>query len=180
MQPSRLSKWSTCYSNSPTASNVKHQHRERRLALQALCCLDAQGQEAMESAGEFITDSRESAPITSAALTMMRKAWAERENTDKLLTQHARHWDLKRLAMVDRNILRLAVCEILSGKTPPKVVISEALRLAEEFSTAKSPKFVNGILDAVYHQIRDETKNSRDEGDKGDENIGKTEDFNRL
>jgi len=53
---------------------------------------------------------------------------------------------------VDRNILRLAVWELTSADTPPKVVIDEAIELAKAFSTEHSPAFVNGVLDAVLHE----------------------------
>ncbi len=84
----------------------------------------------------------------------MREALNACEDSDCILQRHARHWEIKRLAMVDRNILRLAVYEMYSGRTPPKVVIAESLRLAQEFSTAESPAFVNGILDAIYREMK--------------------------
>lgn len=108
----------------------------------------------MELACSFIADSHEPVETVAAANELLRLAYAAREESDQWLIRHAKHWDLKRLALVDRNILRLAVYEMLSGKTPPKVAISEALRLAQEFSTAESPRFVNGILDAVYKEIQ--------------------------
>jgi len=136
---------------------VKSSRRVRRLALQALCCLDVQGEKAMELACSFIADSREPAATIADADELVRRAYASRDESDQWLTRHAKHWDLKRLALVDRNILRLAVHEMLSGRTPPKVAIAEALRLAQEFSTAESPRFVNGILDAVYKELKADT-----------------------
>lgn len=108
----------------------------------------------MEPVEEFITDSRESAEIISSALVLMHKAFAVRDESDEMLKRHARHWQLGRLALVDRNILRLAVYEMRSKQTPAKVVITESLRLAQEFSTVESPRFVNGILDAVYKELK--------------------------
>ena len=55
--------------------------------------------------------------------------------------------------MVDRNILRMAVSELRDGSTPFKVVIAEALKLAHEFSTSESPRFINGVLDAVAGEV---------------------------
>lgn len=91
--------------------------------------------------------------IVDAALKMLRTAFDDRAASDELLARHARRWDLPRLALVDRNILRLAVHELRAETAPPKVVISEALRLAREFSTAESPRFVNGVLDAVAREL---------------------------
>ena len=133
---------------------MKQRHRARRLALQGLCCLDVQGEGAMESVGQFILDSRETEETLTGAQSLLREVYAARERCDLLMARHARNWELGRLALVDRNILRLAVHEMTSGRAPPKVVIAEALRLAQEYSTAESPGFVNGILDAVYKELR--------------------------
>lgn len=123
-----------------------------------MCCLDVQGPDAQDGVEAFINDSKESIRTIAAAKTYLRDAYASIEQSDELLASYTRHWELARLALVDRNILRLAVCEMLAQVTGPKIVISEALRLAEEFSTAESPKFVNGILDAIYKNLRKTTE----------------------
>ena len=128
-------------------------HRARRLALQGLCSLDVQGAAALDLIYDFIDASEELPEICEAARMVLRDAWDNRAECDKLLTRHAKHWNLDRLALVDRNILRLAVTEMLALKTDPKAVIAEALLLAREFSTAESPRFVNGVLDAVAREI---------------------------
>lgn len=133
--------------------------RSRRLALQALCCLDAQGDEASSLAEEFIDDSRDDLDTRSRAKDLLRGARAQQEMIDQTLRRHARNWELSRLAMVDRNILRLGVYEMYETDMPPKVVITEAMHLAQDFSTAESPRFINGILDAVAKEIgRDTTR----------------------
>ncbi|MCD6304503.1 MAG: transcription antitermination factor NusB [Planctomycetes bacterium] len=133
---------------------MRFDHRARRLAIQGLCCLDVQGDRAMELVGEFIDDSRLPPAVLRAARRMLEHAWADRAACDELLARHARHWDVDRLALVDRNILRLATHELRFAKAPPSVVITEAIRLAREFSTSESPRFVNGILDAVARAVR--------------------------
>lgn len=150
---------------------MSSRHRSRRLALQVLCCLDAQGAEAREQAHEFITDSNEDQATIDAAHALTRDAFEDVPICDEILARHARHWDLGRLALVDRNILRLATYELRSGRAPRKVVITEAIRLAKEFSTAESPRFINGILDAVSKEVRKETAVSRDAGDTGDTDL---------
>ena len=137
-------------------------HRARRLALQGLCCLDVRGERARDLVAAFLADSEEPPATLAAASDLLAAAWADRPACDELLARHARNWELSRLALVDRNILRLAACELRAAKTPPKIVISEALKLAQEFSTSESPRFVNGVLDAVAKQI------GRDAGDAGD------------
>ena len=70
---------------------------------------------------------------------------------DEMLSRHATNWALDRMAIVDRNILRLGVFELLfNEETPPKVVINEAVELAKRFGTTDSGKFVNGVLDSVH------------------------------
>jgi len=128
-------------------------HRARRLALQGLCCLDVQGAKAANLVDLFLEDSRESSETIAAARSLLARALAGQPDIDTILARHARHWDLPRLALVDRNILRLASCELQTGLTPLRIVISEALKLAHEFSTAESPRFINGVLDAVAREI---------------------------
>ena len=105
---------------------------------------------------DFLDDSRESPDTIENARKYLNDTSRDIETIDKILVKHAKHWELERLALVDRNILRLGTCELKSRKTPIKVVISEALKLAQEFSTAESPRFVNGVLDAIAKQIEKE------------------------
>ena len=74
---------------------------------------------------------------------------------DGLIVQYAEHWELERMAVVDRNILRLAVYELLDqGTAPPKVAINEAIEIAKKFGTRESGRFINGILDRVHKELR--------------------------
>jgi len=133
---------------------VSQPHRARRLALQGLHCLDAQGAKVLDLVEAFVRDSRDKTDTVESAIRMLRGTYEDREAIDALIAAHARHWQLGRLAAVDRNILRLGVHELRGGRTPPAVVITEAMRLAREFSTAESPRFVNGILDAIARELR--------------------------
>ena len=135
---------------------MNSRHRARRLVLQALCCLDAQGPGAWKLIERFIRDSDEASIVVDGAIRMLAEAFDDRPACDKMLARHARRWELPRLALVDRNILRLATHELRLGETPFKVVISESLRLAREFSSADSSRFVNGVLDAVAKEIQEQ------------------------
>jgi N utilization substance protein B len=132
---------------------VIQRHRARRLALQGLCCVDAQGPQALEPIHHFIGDSREDPKTLVEARRLLNETLRLRDELDEVLRRHARHWDLSRLALVDRNILRLAACELWLNETPVRVAISEALKLAQEFSTAESPRFINGVLDPAAKEI---------------------------
>lgn len=71
-------------------------------------------------------------------------------DVDERITRNAEHWRMQRMPAVDRNILRIAVYEMLRTDTPPAVVIDEALELARQFSGDESVSFINGVLDAVH------------------------------
>ena len=80
------------------------------------------------------------------------------ESLDAFITSHADNWNLKRMAVIDRNILRLGAFELLHlADVPPKVCINEAIELAKRFGDAESGRFVNGILDAI-HKASKETR----------------------
>ncbi|MBU0518699.1 transcription antitermination factor NusB [bacterium] len=74
---------------------------------------------------------------------------------DQFIRSHVEKWELERIAVLDLIILRIAICELrFFPDIPPKVTINEAIEIAKKYSTAKSDKFVNGVLDAV---LRDQT-----------------------
>jgi len=83
-------------------------------------------------------------------LEMLEGVKAHQAEVDELISQRAQGWTLDRLATVDRNILRLALYELLYTQTPGEVVINEAVELAKRFGTERSADFVNGILDRVW------------------------------
>jgi transcription antitermination protein NusB len=74
---------------------------------------------------------------------------------DARVTRLAEHWRFERVGVVERNILRLALAELAEGATPVRVVIDEAIKLAHWFAGARSPAFVNGVLDAVARESGD-------------------------
>jgi transcription antitermination protein NusB len=75
---------------------------------------------------------------------------------DKRIKSRAEHWRIERMAIVDRNVLRLAVYEFLFEETPHTVIINEALEIARRFSTYEATQFINGILDAVKNDLNKE------------------------
>lgn len=85
---------------------------------------------------------------------LVRETAARRDEIDAQIQKHSEHWRLDRMPAVDRNIIRLAVCEMLISATPPAVVIDEALELARRFSGDESVPFVNGVLDAVKREVK--------------------------
>jgi transcription antitermination factor NusB len=126
----------------------------RRLALQALYQLDVQGPEFLSNGlQDFVAESTDDPKTREIAYFMTKAAWAYHDQADAWLTRLAAKWPPHRMATVDRNILRLAVWELVSNpRTPPKVVLVEAVDMAKEFSTADSGTFINGVLDAVMRE----------------------------
>ena len=85
----------------------------------------------------------------------------EVEKIDTTIRTRAEHWRIERMAIVDRNVLRMAVYEFLFSDTPHTVIINEALEIARRFSTFEATQFINGILDAIKHDLEKKSvKNS--------------------
>jgi N utilization substance protein B len=94
------------------------------------------------------------APDERRAATRLIRDVADRmPEIDQALTHAATNWRLARMAVMDRSVLRLATAELASGTTPARVVITEAVHLAERYGTTQSAQFVNGVLDAVARQM---------------------------
>jgi N utilization substance protein B len=122
----------------------------RELALQMLYENDVAGT-AAEEMFERSEDLRK-APSTLGdfARRLVSGTLAHRDDLDAIISKQADHWRLVRMPVVDRNILRLALFELLhEPSTPRPVVIDEALEIAKRFSTPRSSQFINGILDGV-------------------------------
>jgi len=96
----------------------------------------------------------EEVAIREFADPLIRGTLDHRDEADGVIKKHAKNWDLHRIAAVDRNILRLAIYEMLHRlDIPPVVSINEAVDIAKKFSTQDSGKFVNGILDKVKGEL---------------------------
>ena len=87
------------------------------------------------------------------ATRMATGVLARKEELDARIMTRAEHWRISRMAVVDRNVLRLAVYEFLYEKTPRTVAINEALEIARRFSTYEATQFINGILDAIKRDL---------------------------
>jgi transcription antitermination protein NusB len=96
----------------------------------------------------------EEVAIREFADPLIRGTLEHRDQADDIIRKHAQNWELHRIAAVDRNILRLAIYEMLHREDiPPVVSINEAVDIAKKFSTQDSGKFVNGILDKVKSEL---------------------------
>ena len=128
------------------APRSRSQARSR--ALQLLYLHDQGG--SADMAEQFRRDQPARAEVESFARELVESVRTHQGDLDELIRAQAQHWDLERMAVVDRNVLRLGLCELLHfPKTPRQVVIDEAVELAKAFGGARSGAFVNGILDHV-------------------------------
>ncbi len=134
-------------------------HRAREAALQILYQWDVGGSGVDRAADTFFTFQWPNADppsdeLRAFASRLAHDAVGRLEEVDALIAQTAANWRPERMAVLDRLILRMAVCELLRDpETPPAVIINEALELARTFSTEESVKFINGMLDAIRKRI---------------------------
>ncbi len=131
---------------------IRAETRARALALQLLYAWDQLPDREADRRvvwARVLPLVKASPAVRDRAIGLAEAVVGARERIDPALEQAADRWRLERLAVVDRNLLRLAALELESPATPPKVVIDEAVRLARWFGGPKSPGFVNGILDRL-------------------------------
>jgi len=138
---------------------VPSRRRSRQRALQILFLWDVSRQpvdDAMAAYFETIysEESRVRPQRDQFLELLVRGAIEHVEEIDRHISRHAEHWRIERMPTVDRNILRLAVHEMMAFDTPVPVVIDEALELARRFSNEESVQFVNGVLDAVHRDLK--------------------------
>jgi transcription antitermination factor NusB len=92
--------------------------------------------------------------VRSFSKDLVLGGWENKQDLDKLISRASRNWRIERMSRVDRNILRVAVFEVLyMGDIPPKVSIDEAVELGKRYGTEDSGAFINGVLDHIYNQL---------------------------
>lgn len=132
-----------------------HRRKARELAMQMLFQADMgkqtpdQVRATFWKSGDAVDDS-----VRGFAEDLFRVATERGEEIDALITTHSQHWRLERMPAVDRNLLRMAVAEMLGFKaTPFPIVINEALEIARRYSAAESINFLNGMLDSIAKSL---------------------------
>ena len=135
-------------------------HRARETALQILYAWDIGQTDIDQAANTFFTyqwvGEAPSEDLRQFATELARDTVSRLDAIDPLIAETTERWRPERMAVLDRLILRMAVCELLrNAGTPPPVVINEALELARTFSTEDAVKFINGMLDGVRKKLDD-------------------------
>lgn len=130
--------------------------KARELALQFLYQLDLRNESDPTSRlPEFWSRHPVGSEVREFTESLVRGTVAHREKIDELIAQYAEHWEPERMAVVDRNIMREGIFELLwMAEIPPKVIINEALEISKKFSTQESSRFINGLLDRVRRELR--------------------------
>lgn len=132
--------------------------RAREIVLQLLYEEDLHPEQDSVAADQFLSKRLHgNRPLVEFARNLFRNVLANRKELDKALSAKAANWSLRRMAAIDRNVLRLGAYELLMTDTPGPVVINEAVALAKRYGDRQSGQFVNGILDRVLHQSAEPT-----------------------
>lgn len=96
--------------------------------------------------------------IVDYTTILVKGTLEKREEIDELISAHSSHWKIDRMAVTDRNIIRLGTYELLAERSvPSKVVINEAIEIAKKFGATDSATFINGVLDSIHQQLGQKT-----------------------
>ena len=144
---------------------MANRHLQRSVAMQSLFEWDFQGRHDDQSMTILDRNIAEFAPgidETVFARHLVEGMLRERKTIDSLIEKCAPEWPLDQVTVVDRNILRIGIYELMFGnydEVPPKVAINEAIELAKSFGSDSSPRFINGVLGTIYREMGEPLKN---------------------
>lgn len=151
---------------------MANRHLQRSIAMQCLFEWDFRGKDDALIEEIMRRDVREFAPgVEDYAFTreLLEGTLKNRKTIDALIEKCAPEWPLEQVTVTDRNILRLAIFELLHGNfdaVPPKVAINEAIELAKTFGSDSSARFVNGVLGTIYREMGEPMKDDTSEKHK--------------
>jgi N utilization substance protein B len=133
---------------------MRIESRARARALQAVYAWDVRGELDLPRIASQVWDDLGVSPAErQLASLIVRTISTDRDTLDAELTEVTTNWRLERLGAIERSVLRIGAAELTRGETPPRVVIQEAVHLAERYAGAKSARFVNGVLDALARRM---------------------------
>lgn len=133
---------------------MKTRRRARRVTLEALYEVDLAEHPADEVLSRRLASTQMESSGGEFAKHLVKGVLEKIEAMDKLIARYAPEWPLEQMAVIDRNILRIAIYEfIASDQTPVKVAINEAVELAKSYGSDSAPRFINGVLGSLADQI---------------------------
>ena len=134
---------------------MRGKRRARELALQLLYQVDVMKGETAPSLDELLSSTPE---VDRYAELLVTGCLERQKDLDSHIAKWSENWDMDRMAVIDRNVLRIGTFELLFCEDiPPKVAIDEAIEIARTYGDADSPGFVNGVLDGIYQGESEET-----------------------
>ena len=134
--------------------SVGGRRKARELALQACYAYELSGNSIEQVIELNILADDDNAATTQFAVSLFRNTVANQQEFDEMIKVWAANWEFDRIAIIDKILLRIAICEFLYFEDiPPKVSIDEAIEIAKLYSTENSGRFVNGILDAILNDL---------------------------
>lgn len=137
---------------------MKKRTRARELALQFLYQHDLVSMP-VDKADDFLRDEEKDVETRRFAKRLLEGTLEHRDELDRVIQSVAQNWNISRMAVIDRNVLRLATHELLHcTDIPPKVAINEAIEIGKRYSTQNSGAFINGILDKIMNRTAGEPK----------------------
>ena len=129
---------------------ITSRRKAREIALEALYRIEVANDDAEDILKDIFSRGKPKPDIQDYAKRLVKETTVHLRDIDKIIEEVAENWKLSRIAIIDKNILRFAICEILYfDDIPPKVSLDEAIEIAKKYSTENSGRFVNGVLDKV-------------------------------
>jgi len=142
---------------SKNPQSAGNRRKARECALQILYQIDVSGHTATEALHAFWQNFQPEVDVAEFASALVTGVVEKQEDIDKRIQEASHHWKLERMARVDRNVLRLAVFELLfRDDIPKKVTLNEAIEIAKRFGTEDSGSFINGVLDHISASVTKE------------------------
>ena len=131
------------------SGSITSRRESRVLVLQSLCEADIVPLEVMDVLARLVEENHILEDVEQFSSDLVSNVLVNRVELDNIITSYASDWPLEQMALVDRNLLRMSLAEILwGGEAPQAAVINEAIELAKGFGSERSPGFVNGVLGA--------------------------------
>ncbi len=136
---------------------MSRRRKAREMALQVLYAVDLSGESWENALEETITRRNSSGEAADYAGKLVERAMNSAPKLDEMISGRLENWAFNRVSIIDRNILRIALAELLYfPDTPTKVIIDEAIEISRRFSSREAGRFVNGILDRLAGEVRED------------------------
>lgn len=139
--------------------SLNKRRRARELALRTLYAEEMSGSSVESLIEDMVMTGEEEDNVRTFAAELINSGVSHKAECDKMIRHKAKNWDFERIAVLDKLIMRIGICEFVHFvDIPPKVTIDEAIEIAKKYSTEKSGIFINGILDSILIDLKKDEK----------------------